>query len=596
MHFARCILAGLAGVLCSCLPASAQTAELLLDSARHYRSQHFTKAIPFAEQAWVRAAENGQEALQAEAALIAGYSNYLGGNHDEALKWYLRAEQLYQKAGDHLHLAQLYNELIVLYSKHEKFDAGDSVSRKALYHAATAGDTVTLATAYNNTGLMLLKRGMQDSAYGHFLQAYQYYQRFNDLVGMSYSLDYMASVLSEKGDLARALEYLRQSRELKKQTHDPMGEAIITNNIGEALFQQGRYEAALTHFREAREKAHTLDFADLEGHTWQMEARVLEQQKKFDEAYAAIRQYQEIHDRILNEKRIRAIEELQTKYETDKKEQANILLQRENQVQALKLTQRNSAIVALIIVALLIAGISWLLYNRYRLRQQARMNEALMREQALRTQAVIDAEEHERQRLARELHDGVGQMLAATKRSLQSLHTGAAPGEAAEASLSLIDESIREVRQLSHEMMPPSLRNKNLVQALTELTARMRTLFPGIQMTSTDTEDLDLDKTQTLMLYRTIQEILNNAIRHAQATAIHLELVNHGDELSIMVYDDGKGFEPGAPGNSGGLGLKNIRSRVEYIGARLDLDSTPGKGTTYIIELPLQPQQAKINH
>ena len=584
----------LIGCLCCCLQAPAQTAAALLDSARHYKEGHesnFSKTVFFAEQAWHAAQEHGQDSIEAEAALIAGYGNYLDGNHDKALKWYLLAEQLYRERNDHRHLAITYNELIVFYSKYEKFDAGDSVSRKALQEAALARDTPLLANAYNNTGLLFLKRGMQDSAFADFRQAYHYYRRFNDTIGMSYSLDYMGSVLSEKGDVPAALRYLRQSRALKARTNDRMGVAIITNNIGEALLQQGQYGAALQHFREAREQAHALNFTDLEGHTWRMEADAFEQQKNYAGAFAAIRKYQELHDRILNEKRIRAIEELQTKYETDKKEQANMLLLRENQVQALQLGQRKIAIIALAIVVLLIAGISWLLYNRYRLRQQARMNAALLQQQELRTQAVMDAEEHERQRLARELHDGVGQMLAATRRSITTLQTaGGLPDEQTDATLSLIDESIREVRQLSHDMMPPSLRNKSLVQALTELAERMRASMPGIHTEWVDTGDLALDKTQTLMLYRTVQEILSNVLRHAAAGNVHIEMVNHGDELNILIYDDGKGFDPAAIGDGGGLGLKNIRSRVAYIGGKLELDTTPGKGTTYIIELPLQQE------
>jgi two-component system NarL family sensor kinase len=378
---------------------------------------------------------------------------------------------------------------------------------------------------------------------------------------------------------------------LKTRASDKMGEAIITNNIGEALLQQNGYTEALGYFREARRKAHELKFNDLEAHTWLMEAKASEGLKDFSKAYAAISGYLEIHDQVLNEKRIKAIEELQTKYETDKKEQENILLQQQNQVQALELGQRKIIIMALLTVVLLIAGISYLLYTRSRLRQQARMSETLRQQQTLRTQAVIEAEEHERQRLARELHDGIGQMLAATRRSLQVSdhayqHTGAATTE----PLTLIDESIRELRQLSHQMMPPSLRNKNLVEALTELLERIsQSTAMNIHTSWTGMESTILDKTQTLMLYRTVQEILSNTIRHANASEVHVELVSHDTELNLMVYDNGKGFDlEDVYAGGRGLGLKNIRSRIAYIGGELELDATPGNGTTYMINLPLQ--------
>ncbi len=573
------------------IAAYAQTAKDLLDSATRYKGNNFSKTASFAEKAYHIAIGEADSATAAKASFTAGYGNYLEGNHDAALEWFLRAEYLYTALGDQAQLTATYNEMIVFYSKHKKFDAGDSVSIKAIRIATRIKDTALLANAHNNRGLLMMRRGMHDSALSNLRKAYHFHRYLNDRVGMSYGLDYMASVYAETGEYDKALDYLKQSRELKKESNDKMGEAIIANNIGEALLQRGDYAAALAYFREARTIAGTLSFSDLEAHTWQMEASALELKKDFAGAYTAIKKHQEIHSQVLNEKRTKAIEELQTKYETDKKEQENILLQQKNQVQALKLTQRKTAIITLTIISILIAGISYLLYNRYRLRQQTKMNAALMEQQELRARAVMDAEEHERQRLARELHDGVGQMLAATRRSIQitgSNQDGKITDRAAE-TLSLMDESIREVRQLSHSMMPPSLRNKELAEALSELTERTgHTTTLDIQTEWVDMDHLTLNTSQTLMLYRTIQEIFSNIIRHAGATTVHFEMVNHRTELNIMIYDDGRGFD--VTSGADGLGLKNIRSRIAYLGGTVELDSWPGKGTTYIIYLPLQIQ------
>jgi len=154
----------------------------------------------------------------------------------------------------------------------------------------------------------------------------------------------------------------------------------------------------------------------------------------------------------------------------------------------------------------------------------------------------------------------------------------------------LLDESIKEVRQLSHSMMPPSLRNKSLVQALEELAGRTRqTTAMSVETDWVDAADLVIDKTQTLMLYRVVQEVLSNIIKHASAATIHIELVNHEKELTLMVYDDGKGFDKDEIlKTGGGLGLRNIASRIAFIGGTLELDTQPGKGTTFIIDLPLK--------
>src|SRR5690606_1381450 len=113
--------------------------------------------------------------------------------------------------------------------------------------------------------------------------------------------------------------------------------------------------------------------------------------------------------------------------------------------------------------------------------------------------------------------------------------------------IALLDESIREVRQLSHSMMPPSMQNKELVEALSELTERTRYATElNIQTEWVDIDNLQLDTTATLMLYRAIQEILSNIIRHASATQVQFDMVNHGSELNIILYDNGKGFDTSA--------------------------------------------------
>ncbi len=579
------LLACLLLLFCTNIKVFGQTAKDYLDSAQKYRGSNFNKTATFAEQSFRLAIEKNDSITAAAASFTAGYGNYLDGNYDAALHWYLEAEQLFTLLADDTSLASTYTELTVFYSRHQKFDAGDSVSLKAIHLALKLKDDNKLANAHNNRGLLMWRNGKLDSALVNLNKAYELYKNLNDRVGLSYSLDYLASVYADKGASEKALDYLYQSRDLKIAADDKMGEAIVTNNIGEALLSAGDLNQAIRFFKEARTKAEALDFTDLEAHTWKMEATALEKQRRFAEAYSAIKTYQEINGKLLNEKKIKAIEELQTRYETEKKEQENMLLQRTNQVQALQLTQRNYAIFALLIIIGLAIGIFYLLYTKHRMRVQARIAQTLLEQQELRAQAVVDAEEHERQRLARELHDGIGQMLAATRRSIQM----SAENPAADISngpIALLDESIREVRQLSHSMMPPSMQNKELVEALSELTERTRYATElNIQTEWVDIDNLQLDTTATLMLYRAIQEILSNIIRHASATQVQFDMVNHGSELNIILYDNGKGFDTSAVKK--GIGLNNIRSRIAYLGGTLQLDSKAGVGTTYIIDLPL---------
>ena len=192
-------------------------------------------------------------------------------------------------------------------------------------------------------------------------------------------------------------------------------------------------------------------------------------------------------------------------------------------------------------------------------------------------------------RLARELHDGIGLLLCSARRQLefsQLDHQGIED----ESALQMLDDSIKEVRDLSHSMMPPYILNKSLREAIEEFIHRLNNKdLVKIYTEWVNTEEISIDKTKTLMIYRSVQEIISNVFKHAQAKSIHIELINHDTELTLMIIDDGVGFDKDALyKTSKGLGLKNIESRIAYIGGSLDIDTTPGKGVTYTIELPLE--------
>jgi signal transduction histidine kinase len=215
----------------------------------------------------------------------------------------------------------------------------------------------------------------------------------------------------------------------------------------------------------------------------------------------------------------------------------------------------------------------------------------MLEEQKLRSLGIMDAEENERRRLARELHDGVGQLLSATRRKIQFLQANEGADVMSEP-LRMLDESIKEVRDLSHSMMPPSLLNKDLRQAIQEFISRINSNKElEIQTEWVNTDNLKLDKTTTLMLYRSVQEIIGNALKHANASTINIEMVNHDTEVTLVIYDDGIGFDKFEKQDTNtGLGLSNIQSRIAYIGGTLEINSAPGRGVTYVIEVPVLNQ------
>ncbi|WP_161499297.1 tetratricopeptide repeat-containing sensor histidine kinase [Flavipsychrobacter stenotrophus] len=561
----------------------------LLDSARFYKKGNAAKTITFAERAYTLAKEQQQTKEIGEGAFLAGVASYLRGNRDDALRWYMEADKQYEHIHDTLGMVHVYNELCILYLKIKKIPQAYSAINKAIELSRAINDLDQLATGCNNKGLIFMDTKVYDSATHYFTIAYTCYRSIRNSQGMAYSLDYLSSVSAATDEPEKALSYLKESIALLAAFGDKFGEAMSINNVGELLLQQHKPTEAIPYFKEANAKSKAIKFNYLEDNTCVMLADCYQQLGDYKTAFEYTQQHLALHDQMNNENLQKTVEELSAKYETGKKEQQNKLLTEQNERQSLQLSRTRIITAALLAISALIITLLYLFYNRNKLKQEARLQEELLAYEKARATAIVDAEENERQRLARELHDGIGQMLAATRRKIQTLvPTDAQQPDDLKDAIAYVDESIKEVRQLSHDMMPPWLRNKSLVQALEELAQRVKqTTNIEVYTEWVDTNNLQLEKMQVLMLYRSVQEMVGNVLRHSTATTLNIEVVNHDTELTLLVYDNGKGFDKEeVMKNGNGIGLKNIVSRINYVGGHLEIDSHPGQGTTYTIDLP----------
>jgi signal transduction histidine kinase len=151
----------------------------------------------------------------------------------------------------------------------------------------------------------------------------------------------------------------------------------------------------------------------------------------------------------------------------------------------------------------------------------------------------------------------------------------------------LIKDAASEVRAVSHSMVPNALLKSGLVSALRDFVQRIGTEKQHINLVLHGLNDRLNENVETVV-FRVLQELVNNIIKHAHATEITIQLIKENTELHIMVEDNGKGFDINQLEEKSGIGLKNITSRVEYLNGTVDFDSTIGKGTTVMIDLPLE--------
>jgi len=308
--------------------------------------------------------------------------------------------------------------------------------------------------------------------------------------------------------------------------------------------------------------------------------------------YALASQYQreatKIREDIFNETMAQKHANEEVKFETEKKES-------QIKLQAAKIRQKNILNYFLIAGTLAFLAISILSYRNYKHRQklqQAKIDELETEKQLTATEAVLKGEEQERTRLAKDLHDGLGGMLSGIKFSLNNMKENLimTPDNAYafERSIDMLDSSIKEMRRVAHNMMPEILVKYGLDTALKEFCEEMdRSGILNVNYQSIGIHQADIPQTTSVNIYRIIQELVNNSVKHAQAKNILVQLHQSEQEklLAVTVEDDGIGFDIEKLKQVKGMGWLNIQNRIEFLKGKIDLQSEPGKGTSIMIEI-----------
>ncbi len=310
---------------------------------------------------------------------------------------------------------------------------------------------------------------------------------------------------------------------------------------------------------------------------------------RYKEAFELLRKYNEIKDTILSEERKKFALDLEKKYETLKKDD-------QLKMQRLEIGQQKRLNYALAGGAAVLMMILFLLYHNHRQKQrlqQQRILEMETREKLAATEAVLKGQEQERTRLAKDLHDGLGGMLSGIKYSFQTMKENLIMTpenqQAFERSMDMLDSSIKEMRSVAHNLMPEVLVRYGLDTAIKDYTTELNNsgIIKAVYQ-SMGMEGKEIEQSLALGIYRVVQELLNNVVKHAEASGVLVQLFAEKEKLVVNVEDNGKGMDPALLENAGGMGWKNIRLRVNLLNGKIDVQSAPGKGTAVNLEFILK--------
>lgn len=578
-----------------------------------------------------------------------------------ALVYLIKSLEIQERLNDTRTIGLTQNNIGRLFYQTKNFPKAIEYFQKAIKANTESGDWRNLGIAHVNLANVYVDMNDYSAAMQELNKSVDHFTRVDFKRGLQVVYNNLGAMNIRQKNYEAAIPLLQKGLELARINQSTGGVALIEQNIGYALSLSNQYTKALDWFIKAEKtaietRADDYTFGEIYNHRASLDSAMGNYQSALD--YRT--KFLLINEKFMGNKVIKEVNELQTKYETQKKEYTISLLNKsdsiksltisnqqlainqnlfkiaeqklkladanlqlisdslllseqnkkilqaqldssiseekinrlseQNKIKALEVSRKNNQIVIVLISIGLISLLVYYLYKRKQNIQKSIHQRELLIQQKNATIDIINTEEKERKRIAIDLHDGVGQMMSAAYMNLQAIKDqlkSFSPDDADlfNKSLSLVKESCDEVRQVSHNMMPNALLVKGLAKAVQEFIGQINQRNLKINL-STEGIFQSLPSHVEGVLYRVIQESVNNVIKHAKATHLDISINQSEDGIDVMIEDNGKGFEKEQI-HKEGIGLSNIKSRIHYLGGTVEWNTSPGNGTLVAIYIPL---------
>lgn len=515
---------------------------------------------------------------------------------DSALYFLFKALKYNNSPISELH-AKINYRIAYVYDNLDKNNLELNYLNKAISITKVMEDTNMLLYLYNSKATCFT--GLQDSITYKIDSSLYYYKKaltlktpskkeqirslINQNIGAVY-LGHHDNLDSAKHYFNKALNYKTSPREL---ANIYMHKAIIAS-------KNKNLKLAIKHYHNSKSYASKINDLELLSYIEEDLSNLYEQQSNNELALKHYKSFKTLNDSISKVEVLKNSEDIQTKYETEKKEKENIQLQADIKEQERQ--KRTLWVVSLIIIVFGFIT-AFLIYKNIKRKQKlAERNKELETQKlvaALKDQelasidAMITGQEKERQRIANDLHDDLGGLMATIKLHFNAFKDKQSP-ELFNKTTTLLDDAYQKIRSIAHAKNSGVIANQGLLKAIKTM-AQTISVSNQIQIQVHDHGlQKRLENSLELTLFRIIQELITNIIKHAHASEATIHLTNHDDVLNIMVEDNGIGFNPKhLSSKTHGMGINSIDKRIDHLNGTMTIESEPNKGTTIIIDIPL---------
>ncbi|WP_425077472.1 tetratricopeptide repeat-containing sensor histidine kinase [Psychroserpens sp. S379A] len=501
----------------------------------------------------------------------------------------LKAIKIYERLNNNVKAGVAYGQL-GYNLKYSDVNTALDYMRKGIKLLESEENLTSIDPLYDNYGIIQALQKQYDSALFYNNKSLKIKKHLNDSLGLGFGYATIANVYSEVGKFDLAKAYIDSSFVIRRALHDNYGIAANYTHTADIYFNAKQYKTAIVNYDKSLKMAQENNYVALERYCYQMLSNAYVELEDYKRAYDFNTQFQTLKDSVINIETNEKVQQLKIEFETEKKEK-EILSQRADLAeQELELNEKNTQLLGLGLLAVVLSLLGYLFYNQQRLKNRQLKKENELKDALLRIETQNRLQE-QRLRISRDLHDNIGAQLTFIISSLDNLKYGFKLPEKLSEKLKNISEftttTIYELRDTIWAMNKNEitiedlqLRISNFIEKANIAASQIKFQFNS---NISNVEHFKLTSLQGMNVYRIIQEAINNAIKYSKAKHITIDFNYSDEQLKIQVIDDGKGFDIKTTQMNNGI--YNMKKRAQEINGELVLLSQIDKGTTVVINI-----------
>jgi len=502
---------------------------------------------------------------------------------DSAMVYAIDAMEIFEDKGILNYANIVKSNVATLYQTMRNYDKALEYHFQVIEYAKEVKNDNLAGKIYNNIANVYYYSNQIDKAIEYYEIAVTYARKTENYYNLGSCLNNLTGIYFDLGDVEKGIATAKEALKYETYLNSNMQIASLNFTLGEQYFRLNRLKLAKLHLNKSLQYYDENENTQKVGQIFNFLSIIYAFENNQKLAIRSKVKSDSLLEVYFESKSNKDIKELEVKYQTEKKEKELLKTEAEKATAELNLNQQRQLTYGLF------AGLALILLLGYSLFQRNKRKHAFsiaqQKEEGL--QAIIQAEENERTKIARELHDGVvqqiGSVILKSRSILENLKAIDQP-ESKELLKSL-EDSNQDLRNISHQMMPRALNELGIVASLQDLLdgslglVNIKSKFEHFNISERLPEKVEIT------IYRVVQELINNIIKHSKATEVNVQLFKTGNDAILILEDNGIGMS-GTKAKKG-IGLLNISSRLDMVKGQVNFEPSPQSGTLVTVKIPV---------